>query len=212
MDEFSSLTIRQFLEDLGSTSPAPGGGSVSAISAALASRLTEMVANLTLGREKYAQNQEAMSRAISTARSLSDEFMVLAESDTEAFNRFMKALSLPRNTEEEKTLRKTAMQDALKDSTRIPLQVINSIRRLSENSLSVALYGNTNAITDAAVSALLADAAAKGAALNARINLSSINDEKFVRESMEKMDADLDYIGDILSKVMEISEETIGRQ
>lgn len=209
MKNFSSQTIQDFLEELGSSSPAPGGGSVAAISAALASRLTEMVANLTVGREKFAENQETMSQALDTGRSLSNDFMQLAQRDTEAFDHFMKALSLPKETEKDRKIRKDAMQSALMESTRIPLEVIELTRKLSANSLTVALLGNPNAITDAAVAAILAEAAAKGAAMNARINMTSIDDAQFIRECSEQMDIHLEDIANTVKQVFRIADSKI---
>lgn len=209
MKDFSCQNIQDFLEELGSSSPAPGGGSVSALSAALASRLTEMVANLTIGRGKFSESQEAMIKAIQTARSLSDDFMNLAQKDTEAFNHFMEALSLPKETDAEKTIRKEAMEDSLKESTLVPLEIMKLTRKLASNSLSVALLGNPNAITDAAVSALLAEAAGKGAALNARINISSISDAKFVRECSEQINAHLEDISNTVKQVFQIVDSKL---
>ncbi|MDO9507738.1 MAG: cyclodeaminase/cyclohydrolase family protein [Thermovirgaceae bacterium] len=188
MKDFSSLSIQAFLEVLGSSSPAPGGGSVAAICASLASRLTEMVANLTIGRDKFASGQEAMSQAREIAKSLSDDFMNLAKKDTEAFNLFMKTMSLPKETDEERRIRKDAMQWALKESTLVPLEILSLTRDLSANSLSAAIHGNPNAVTDVGVSALLAEAAAKGAAMNARVNLSSIHDSEFAEKCFKEME------------------------
>lgn len=191
MQDFSKITIHDLLEELGSSSPVPGGGSVSAIAASLASRLTEMVANLTLGREKFSESHKIMSEIQIKARAFSDELIRLAQSDTEAFAGFMSALSLPKETEENRIFRQEAMQEALKQSTLIPLEVLSLAKEISSISLMAALHGNPNAITDTGVSALLSEAAGKGAALNARINLSSIHDTDFIENCRKRLETDL---------------------
>ncbi len=187
MSDFSIFSIQTFLEELGSSSPAPGGGSVAAICASLASRLTEMVSNLTIGRQKFESAEKDMCQARDVARSLSNDFMNLAKRDALAYNAFMRAMALPKNTEDERGIREYSMQEALKVSTLVPLEVLSLTRVLSANSLSVAVHGNPNAVTDAGVSALLAEASAKGAAMNVRINLSSINDHEFVEKCLAQM-------------------------
>lgn len=157
MNDFSVFPIQIFLEGLGSSSPAPGGGSVAAICASLASSLTEIVANLTVGRQKYEPVEEDMCHTREVARPLFDDFMNLAKKDTETFRIFMGAMTLPKSTDDERGIRKDSMQEALKEYTLVPLEVLSLTRVLSANSLSVEVHGNPNTITDAGVSALLAE-------------------------------------------------------
>jgi len=168
-----------------------------------------MVANLTVGRGKFSESQEAMLKVIQTARSLSDDFMSLAQRDTQAFNYFMKTLSLPKETDEERSIRKEAMENALKESTLVPLEIIGLTRKLAANSLSVARHVNPNSITDAAVSALLAEAAAKGAALNARINTSLIKDTEFVHKCREQINAHLEDVSETVKQVHKIVDSKL---
>jgi formiminotetrahydrofolate cyclodeaminase len=202
--------MEEFLDRLGSPSATPGGGSASAICASISSRLAQMVANLTIGRPKFEEVQDDMIRACDSAEKLSGVFMALAMKDSEAFDLFMKALSLPKGTESEKTSRKEAMQEALREATRIPMRVLEKAREMTDIVLLVAEKGNPNAITDAGVSALLIEAAARGAAMNARINLASIDDDTFIEENLALIDADLDSIQKSVEKALSVVRSKIG--
>ena len=210
MNDISSLSMEEFLDRLGSPSATPGGGSASAICASISSRLAQMVANLTIGRPKFEEVQDDMIRACDSAEKLSGVFMALAMKDSEAFDLFMKALSLPKGTESEKTSRKEAMQEALREATRIPMRVLEKAREMTDIVLLVAEKGNPNAITDAGVSALLIEAAARGAAMNARINLATIDDDTFIEENLALIDTDLDSIQKSVEKALSVVRSKIG--
>lgn len=211
MKDISSLSINEFLEDLGSSSPTPGGGSASALCASIASRLTQMVASLTIGRPRFEKVQEEMTQAVEKGKILSGKFLDLAMKDSEAYDLFMKALSLPKDDEQEKARRKDSMQEALKQSTLVPLQTLELAKELVANSLIVAEKGNPNAITDAGVSALLADAAARGAAMNVKINLASIEDESFVQDGLHRVEAELGELEAAVEKVLTIVNSKLPR-
>lgn len=211
MKDISSLSINEFLEDLGSSSPTPGGGSASALCASIASRLTQMVASLTIGRPRFEKVQEEMTQAVEKGKILSGKFLDLAMKDSEAYDLFMKALSLPKDDEQEKARRKDSMQEALKQSTLVPLQTLELAKELVANSLIVAEKGNPNAITDAGVSALLADAAARGAAMNVKINLASIEDESFVQDGLHRVEAELGELEAAVEKVLAVVNSKLPR-
>lgn len=211
MKDISSLSINEFLEDLGSSSPTPGGGSASALCASIASRLTQMVASLTIGRPRFEKVQEEMTQAVEKGKILSGKFLDLAMKDSEAYDLFMKALSLPKDDEQEKARRKNSMQEALKRSTLVPLQTLELAKELVANSLVVAEKGNPNAITDAGVSALLADAAARGAAMNVKINLASIEDESFVQDGLHRVEAELGELEAAVEKVLAVVNSKLPR-
>ena len=202
MNDISSLALEDFLNRLGSPSATPGGGSASAVCASIASRLAQMVANLTIGRSKFEPVQEDMVFARDAVENLSRIFMELAVKDSEAFDQFMKALSLPKVTETEMNARKVSMQEALKESTRIPMQVLEKASELADIVSIVAEKGNPNAITDAGVSALLVEASARGAAINARVNLSSIEDRTFVEENLALVEIHLRSIRKTVEKTL----------
>jgi len=187
MKDIASLPVGDLIEELGSSSATPGGGSASALCASIAASLTAMVANLTVGRSRFSGVQEEMVQAAERGKALSREFLDLAMKDCDAFDRFMKALALPKDSEQERETRRISMQEALKGSTLVPMRMVELAGDVAENCLAVASMGNRNAITDAGVSALLIKAASRGAAMNARINLSSIEDGSFVEENLRRL-------------------------
>ncbi|WP_305114339.1 cyclodeaminase/cyclohydrolase family protein, partial [Parasutterella excrementihominis] len=170
-----------------SDAPAPGGGSVSALCGSLAAALAEMVGNLTLGRRGCDDAQESIREALAELEEIRTILLKAIDEDSESFIGFMTALKMPKNTEEEKALRKTAMSQALKTASLVPLKVAGQSVRIFKFSRLMLERGNKNAATDAMVSALAARTAAIGALLNVRINLRSIHDPEFVRTTLEEV-------------------------
>lgn len=181
------MTLGAFTEELASNSPAPGGGSVAALCGALAAGLGSMVAALTVGKEKYKDSWEKMEEALKTGERLRGEFIKLMNEDTESFNLFMKALKMPKDTEEQKASRRAAMAEASKTATEAPLRTLEKCCEAAKLSLLTAENGNTNAMSDAGVAALLSTAAAKAAAYNVRINLPGVKDESFASDCRARM-------------------------
>ncbi len=173
-------TMHAFLEDLASSSPAPGGGSVAALSGALGSALTSMVCNLTTGKKKYADVEEEMKKVLAQSEHLREQFTGLVERDTHAFNKVMEAVALPRETDPQKALRAAAIREATKEATLVPLEVMKHCIDALALAQTVAAKGNANSVSDAGVSAIMLHAALEGAALNVRINLKNLNDPDFV--------------------------------
>ena len=178
--ELTTLKVRDFIIELASDSPAPGGGSVAALCGALGAALASMVAGLTVGKEKHRENWEVMEKTGRKAAELRKTFEALIQEDTTAFNTYMSALKMPKETEEEKAARKEKMQQGLKEAAEVPLRTLEACRDLEELALPAVAKGNPNAITDGGTAALLALAAGKAAAYNIRINLGGIKDEAFV--------------------------------
>lgn len=175
-------TVSQFLDELASNSPAPGGGSVAALSGALGAALTSMVCNLTIGKKKYAGVQEEISAILDQSERLRRELRELIDKDTDAFNMVMAAFGLPRASEQEQADRNAAIQEATKQATLVPLSVMSLCEQSLHLAASVAAKGNKNSASDAGVSALMLQASSAGAALNVRINLGGIKDEAFVQQ------------------------------
>ena len=176
--ELIELTVKDFAALTASDAPAPGGGSISALCGALSAALVEMVANLTVNKEKYQEYQGEMSEIIETISSDRKALLVAVDDDTRAFDKYMAALKLPKGSEE----RKAAMQEGLKEAALVPLSVAKRVCTLFPSIEKVLTHGNTNAVTDAMVATMLARTCALGAIYNVRINLSSIHDEAFVKE------------------------------
>jgi formiminotetrahydrofolate cyclodeaminase len=176
--ELINLTVKDFAALTASDAPAPGGGSISALCGALSAALIEMVANLTVNKEKYQDYQEEMSEIITNISSDRQALLVAVDDDTKAFDKYMAALKLPKGSEE----RKAAMQEGLKEAALVPLSVAKRVCTLFPSIEKVLTHGNSNAVTDAMVATMLARTCALGAIYNVRINLSSIHDEAFVKE------------------------------
>lgn len=182
--------VKSFVESVASKSPAPGGGSVSALASSLGSALTSMVGNLTIGKKRYEkldeEKKELINKNLEKANLLVEELNVLVQKDTTAFNGVMDAFKLPKETEEDKKHRKNAIEEATKEALLVPLEVAEKSLEVLKLQKVFAEDGNPNAITDIGVGALLAYTGLEGALFNVLINLSGISDESFVKEIKEK--------------------------
>ncbi len=197
-------TVNGFLNELASQSPAPGGGSVAALSGALGSALTTMVCHLTIGKKKYADVEEEMKTTLARAESLRAQFTSLIDKDTEAFNKVMEAFSLPKETDGQKALRAAAITGATKEATLVPLEVMKHCIDAMALAQEVAANGNVNSVSDAGVSALMLHAACEGAALNVKINLNTLDDPDFVGWKSEEVSSLLKTSKMMLEEAMEI--------
>ncbi len=193
---------RYFVEEIARNTPTPGGGSVSAASGAQGAALVEMVAGLTIGKEKYKEVEEDMKKLKKEAGELRAKFLNLIDEDAKAFNKVMDAFKLPKGTEEEKAKRKEAIQSALRGATIVPLEVMRCSKKLIELARIAGEKGNVSAVSDAGVAALQARSACEGAYFNVLINLSSIKDEDFKSKSQKEAD-------DILSEVRKKCDEVV---
>ena len=182
-------TLVAFLDELASSSPAPGGGSVAALAGALGAALTAMVCNLTIGKKKYAAVEGEMKKILAQAEEMRGLFTALIDEDTQAFNKVMEAFSLPKDTEPQKALRSAAIREATKEATNVPLEVMKHCIDALALTQQVAASGNVNSVSDAGVSAYMLHAAVEAAALNVRINLNNLNDSEFVGWKTDEMDS-----------------------
>ena len=185
--ELARLPVDEFCEVTASDTPAPGGGSVSALCGALAASLSTMVGKLTIGRKGYETVEADMQAAIAELERIRQTLLKAIDEDATAFNDFMAAKKLPQVTEDEKAIRKEAMQVALKRATEVPLRVARESAMIFDYARLMLDSGNTHAVTDAMVSALTARTAVLGALLNVRINLDSINDADFLESTQQEM-------------------------
>jgi glutamate formiminotransferase/formiminotetrahydrofolate cyclodeaminase len=173
------LTVSAFVDELSRESPAPGGGSVAALCAALSAALTSMVANLTFGKKGFEAVGPLMNDLAVEAQKLKAEFIAAIDDDTAAFNRIGEARKLPKDTDENKRLRDQAIERANKDATMVPLLVLEKTVKAIEIAEIVAAKGNPNTLSDAGVAGLTARAAADGALYNVLINLQGLSDPTF---------------------------------
>lgn len=182
------LTIKGFLVETASNAPVPGGGSISALNGAIATALTEMVANLTIGKKKYADVEGQMKTIATEAALIRERLIRDIDRDSEAYDRVFAAFKLPKETEEQIAERARAIEDATKEAAIVPMQVAEEIASVMETVIYVAHKGNRNAVTDACVAMMTARTCVLGALLNVRINLASIKDEAFVKQMKVKAD------------------------
>lgn len=169
-----SMTNRAFVDELSTDSPAPGGGSVAALSAAQGAALTAMVANLTVGKKKYAAVQERMKDLAEQAQAQKDFFLAAIDDDTAAFNAVMAAFGLPKGTPAEAAAREASVAAATLRATLVPLAVLEQTPAALELAAEVAGHGNANSLSDAGVAALTLMAGAEGAYYNVLINLAAL--------------------------------------
>jgi glutamate formiminotransferase / formiminotetrahydrofolate cyclodeaminase len=187
------LNLRQFCNETLSDSPAPGGGSVAALVGALGVSLGGMVANLSAGKRGWDDKLEYFSDWAVKAQRLKDELLVLVDEDTAAFNKVMDAFALPKDSPEEKAARTEAIQLANKRAAEVPLRVMETASRAYPLLAEMAEKGNPASISDVGVGLLTVRASIEGAALNVRINLAGLKDEKVksvVHEKIRKISAE----------------------
>jgi len=209
MSELSEMKLKAFLDELSSSSPAPGGGSVAALSGALGAALTSMVCNLTIGKEHYEAVQPTIKEVHQKSEQLRKQLTELIEKDTEAFNEVMKALRLPKESDEQKEKRRQALQKAYKNAASVPLETARTCEQVIDVTLTAAEQGNKNSISDAAVSALMAHAGVQAAILNVKINLSSIKDTKFVHKATSESTELQRIASEKTSKIVAIVEQSL---
>jgi glutamate formiminotransferase/formiminotetrahydrofolate cyclodeaminase len=181
----TELDLKGFARELAGDSPAPGGGSVAALAGGLAAALCAMVSRLTLGRDKYKGAAQDMEMVRQKADAASARLLALVDEDAAAYNKVSAAFRMPKGTDEEKAARSEAIQEATKAAASTPLDTLRTTADLCDLCRLAVEKGNPNCITDAGVAAQLIRAAAKGAAYNVQINLSSIKDAVF-REHLAK--------------------------
>ena len=169
-------SLSGFVASVASPTPAPGGGTVAAHAGALGAALAQMVAGLTVGKKKYAAVDAEMKEAALKASGLVMRLSALADQDAVAYGAVTRAYKLPSEPETAAAVRRTAIHDALLGAAQVPLDTARACVAVAEIALVVATKGNTNAVSDAAVAVLLAEAACKGAAYNVRINVSALDD------------------------------------
>ena len=178
----ANLKITDYLEKAAAGTAVPGGGSVAALNAALAAGLTEMVANLTMGKKGYETVAEEMRDISQQAAGLRQKLTAAIDRDADAYGEVMAAFKLPRDTDWERELRKQEIQEALRQAAQVPLEVANLAVEVINLAGQAVKGGNKNAVTDGMVAAMNARTATLAALYNVKINLLSIDDDEFVQK------------------------------
>lgn len=194
MIEFIDKSLRQFLDELASKAPTPGGGSAAAIMGAQSAALTSMVCNLTLGKPEYAGVENDMQVLLKKSETLRDQLTGMIKRDVDVFNQLMSTYALPKETEAHKSIRSAAIQKALQEATEIPLVCARACAEAVALSRIAAEKGNMGAISDAGVAVMSAYSGLKSAALNVYINTASLKDKKFADAKLTELEAILNGI------------------
>ena len=182
------LPITEFLERTASAEPLPGGGCTAALNAALAASLTEMVANLTIGRKDFHAVENEMQQIAQAAADLRAKLQDDIDNDAQAYQAVLTAFKLPKNTDDEKKQRSNAIQQAFKTAATVPLGVARDAFKIMDLAARAIKDGNPNAVTDGAVGVLAARTAALAAIYNVKINLSAIKDTEFVAKLIREIE------------------------
>jgi len=180
--------ITEYLAKAAAGTAVPGGGSVAALNGALAAGLTEMVANLTVGKKGYEAVEEDMKALADKASQLRNKLTAAIDQDADAYTEVMAAYKLPKTTDEETSLRKQKIQDAIKHAALVPLEVARDALAVIDLAGRAIRKGNKNAASDGAVAAMNARTAALAAIYNVKINLSSIQDHSFVEKLAQEVE------------------------
>jgi glutamate formiminotransferase / formiminotetrahydrofolate cyclodeaminase len=186
-NSLAKMNLREFCNETLSDSPAPGGGSVAALMGALGASLGGMVANLSAGKRGWDDKLQYFSDWAVKAQQLKDELLSLVDEDTGAFNKVMDAFALSKESAEEKAARSAAIEQATKYAAEVPLKVMETASKSYELLAEMAERGNPASVSDVGVGALAIRACIEGAALNVRINLAQLKDQKFKGELEEKV-------------------------
>jgi len=175
-----SLSVSKFLDETASNSPAPGGGSISALAASLGAALASMVCRITMQKSPNVAIQFELENVLIKCEKLRDKFTSLIDEDTNAFKKVIEAYRLPKDTTEQSARRVAAIQAAYKDATVVPVLLLELCADAIALLNIVSEKGNKNTLSDAGVAVLMIGAASEGAVMNVRINLANITDLSFV--------------------------------
>ncbi len=197
-----------FLNELASRAPVPGGGSTAALNGALGVALMTMVAKLSIGKKKYAEFEEELTRVRDQLIPMRERFQALVDEDADSFKKVMKAYKLPKTTEEEQQKREQAVSDALKDAAETPFKTMSLALDALRLCQPIVEHGNESSVSDAGVGTMNLETAFRGARLNVLINLPSIQDKDFVAEKQEA----LDEMASELDRLVKEYQDTVAKR
>ncbi len=184
---FKDMTVGQFMNKLASDAAAPGGGSAAAMAGSMGCSLVSMVANLTVGNQKFKGHEKDVKTILERSEILREKLLTAADEDARAFNAVMDAMKMPRNTDSEKAERAEIMQRAFKGAALKPAEIGDMCLDALKLAWDLHDKGNPNALSDIGVGALMANAGLESALVNVEINLPYIKDEDFTREMKSRV-------------------------
>ncbi|MFW5869086.1 MAG: cyclodeaminase/cyclohydrolase family protein [Armatimonadota bacterium] len=186
-EQVPDLTIREYLDRLAGDAPAPGGGSAAALAGALAAASARMQGSFTVGKKKYAEVEDEIRAHLDAIDEACAEMLALAHEDVVAFGAVGEAYAMPKDSDEEKEARATAIQEALRQAAQVPLDLVAACARLSGHLSPLAEKGNQNLVSDVGVAAKLCQAAAECGWLNVEVNLKFIDNEAFIASKRARL-------------------------
>jgi formiminotetrahydrofolate cyclodeaminase len=192
--------LSRFLDELASSSPAPGGGSAAALAGAVGAALASMVCRLTIGKKKFEGVEPEMKEILKQTEELRGLFARLVDRDASAFGKVMEAYSFPKETDDQKALRSAAIEEATKEAALVPLELMKHVIDAFPLAAAAAGKGNPNSVSDAGC---------ESAALNVRINLVGIRDQEFVGWRSEELSSLRRTSARKLEEVMEVVDRRI---
>ncbi|XP_039612411.1 formimidoyltransferase-cyclodeaminase [Polypterus senegalus] len=204
-----SMPLRQFIRSVGARTAAPGGGSVSAAIAAMGAALASMVGLMTYGKRQFEDLDDIMRRLILPFHQTMNELISMVDADSNAFNSYMAALKLPKNTPQEKERREAAMESGLKMAVGVPLSLAEKVTTLWPVLKELVLYGNVACKSDLQVAAKALETAVFGAYYNVVINLKDIKDESFKTETLQRASTLLKKATENSSAVLEAADKRV---
>ncbi len=205
----ANMTLIDFANKTSSESPAPGGGSISAYSGALGAALSTMVANLSANKRGWDDKWEFYSKWGEKSLNFQNILVNLVDEDTKAFNKIMSAVSLPKDTSEEKLNRSAALESATKNAIEVPFKIMKTSFACLESIKCMTELGNPNSISDAGVAALCIRTAVMGAFLNVKINCKDLKDKKFVSRILKKGKVIINDTNRIEAEILELVEKQL---
>ena len=206
-------SVEAFSDELSSSAPTPGGGSVAALMGSMGAALVSMVANLTIGKKKYANVEDEVSRLLEESESLRQKLVDAIQKDVVAFDSVMSVYALPKSSDEEKKFRNQKMQISLKEAIEAPLECAYLAMSVLPLSKKIAEIGNINIISDAGVAALAARAALRSSALNVYVNASSLDDKDFASAKISEVKKLMSESSHLEQEVFDkVSEVILGNQ
>lgn len=203
-------SLASFLDQLASSAPTPGGGSVAALCGALSAALSSMVANLTLGREKYRDVELQIRAALERSEQLRRRFLQLIDEDIAAYGALSAAYRLPKSTAEEQAARSSQIQAALTGAAEAPLRMAEQARQALELCQTLAAIGNPNVVSDVGVAAITASAALESGALNVLINLKTMKDRELATRLSQRLSTAQEGADSLRLAILTVVREKMG--
>ena len=207
--ELANLSVESFVDEVSSSSPAPGGGSVSALSGSLGAALMSMVANLTYNKKGYEEYNQKISDIGISAQKLKKDLLILIDEDTRAFDGIMNAFRMPKKTDEEKAARLKTIDLATKNAIDTPISIMSKCKNLFDIIEDLVKYGNKNSFSDAAVALELIHSAIRGAYYNVKINLKDIEDDEYIDKKISESHSLLSDSSNIYKQILDLIDKEL---